>query len=252
MALPTSRAARRRTARRSARRKSRPHACSSAGPIRPSTFRSQSSPAWREAGSRGKAAHGEWEARLEQPAASGTAVEIKEIAGRRPALRREEKLAAFKADMIAQKPEARDPQIVRDGAAGHQRRDHMTIGGSADLTHSNFTITKGMKSVKPDDFSGRYIHYGIREHAMGAAMNGIALHGGFVPYGGTFLVFSDYCSGSIRLSALMGLARALRADPRLHRRRRGRPHAPAHRASGDAARHAEPLRVPARRRGRDG
>ena len=80
-----------------------------------------------------------------------------------------------------------------------------TIGGSADLTHSNFTITKGMGEVTPDDFSGRYIHYGVREHGMAAAMNGIALHGGFVPYGGTFLVFSDYARGAIRLSALMGL-----------------------------------------------
>jgi transketolase len=62
-----------------------------------------------------------------------------------------------------------------------------------------------MKSVKPGDFSGRYMHYGIREHAMGAVMNGIALHGGFVPYGGTFLVFSDYMRGSIRLAALMGI-----------------------------------------------
>ena len=80
-----------------------------------------------------------------------------------------------------------------------------TIGGSADLTHSNFTITKGMGEVAPDDFSGRYIHYGVREFGMAAAMNGVALHGGFVPYGGTFLVFSDYARGAIRLSALMGL-----------------------------------------------
>ena len=79
-----------------------------------------------------------------------------------------------------------------------------TIGGSADLTHSNFTITKGLGSVAAADFSGRYIHYGVREHGMAAAMNGIALHGGFVPYGGTFLVFSDYARGAIRLSALMG------------------------------------------------
>jgi transketolase len=77
------------------------------------------------------------------------------------------------------------------------------IGGSADLTHSNLTITKGAISIKPREFSGRYIHYGVREHAMGAAMNGLALHGGFVPYGGTFLVFTDYARGAIRLSALM-------------------------------------------------
>ena len=83
-------------------------------------------------------------------------------------------------------------------------KTHMTAGGSADLTHSNLTLTKEMKPVDRQDFSGRYIHYGIREHAMSAAMNGIALHGGFVPYGGTFLVFSDYARGAMRLSALMG------------------------------------------------
>ncbi len=81
----------------------------------------------------------------------------------------------------------------------------LTLGGSADLTHSNLTITKGMESVKPGAFGGRYMHYGIREHGMAAAMNGVALHGGFVPYGGTFLVFSDYARGAIRLSALMGV-----------------------------------------------
>ncbi|MBA4749100.1 MAG: transketolase [Alphaproteobacteria bacterium] len=77
------------------------------------------------------------------------------------------------------------------------------LGGSADLTGSNNTLAKGMKGVTPQDFSGRYLHYGIREHAMAAAMNGLALHGGFVPYSGTFLVFSDYCRPAIRLAALM-------------------------------------------------
>jgi transketolase len=78
------------------------------------------------------------------------------------------------------------------------------MGGSADLTHSNLTITKGLASLTAGDFSGRYVRYGIREFGMAAAMNGIALHGGFIPYGGTFLVFSDYARGAIRLSALMG------------------------------------------------
>jgi len=78
------------------------------------------------------------------------------------------------------------------------------IGGSADLTGSVGTLTKQHGIVKPGDFAGNYVHYGVREHAMAAAMNGLALHGGIVPYGGTFLVFSDYCRPSIRLSALMG------------------------------------------------
>ncbi|MEZ5829012.1 MAG: transketolase [Hyphomicrobiales bacterium] len=77
------------------------------------------------------------------------------------------------------------------------------VGGSADLTGSVGTLTKLHSIVKPGEFAGNYIHYGVREHAMAAAMNGLALHGGIVPYGGTFLVFSDYCRPSIRLSALM-------------------------------------------------
>ena len=79
------------------------------------------------------------------------------------------------------------------------------IGGSADLTESVLTKTPHTKPVTKDDFSGRYIHYGVREHAMGAIMNGIALHSNFLPYGGTFLVFSDYMKPSIRLAALMKL-----------------------------------------------
>ncbi|MEZ5691946.1 MAG: transketolase [Rickettsiales bacterium] len=78
------------------------------------------------------------------------------------------------------------------------------IGGSADLTGSNNTKTKIMQPVTADNFAGRYIYYGVREHAMGAVMNGLALHGEFIPYGGTFLVFTDYCRPAIRLSALMG------------------------------------------------
>ncbi|NDW00858.1 transketolase [Salipiger sp. PrR002] len=80
-----------------------------------------------------------------------------------------------------------------------------TVGGSADLTGSNNTRTKGMRPVSAADYSGDYIHYGIREHGMAAAMNGIALHGGLKPYGGTFLAFADYCRPAMRLSALMGV-----------------------------------------------
>src|SRR5690242_12487058 len=78
------------------------------------------------------------------------------------------------------------------------------IGGSADLTGSNNTRTKSMKAMSASDYSGRFIHYGIREHGMAAAMNGMTLHGGIIPYSGTFLVFADYCRPSIRLAALMG------------------------------------------------
>ena len=79
------------------------------------------------------------------------------------------------------------------------------IGGSADLSGSNNTKTKNSKVISSKNFNGNYIHYGVREHGMAAIMNGLALYGGFIPYGGTFLIFSDYCEPSIRLSALMGL-----------------------------------------------
>jgi transketolase len=79
------------------------------------------------------------------------------------------------------------------------------LGGSADLTHSNLTRAKTHQPVHPTAFDGSYVHYGVREHAMAAAMNGIALHGGFIPYGGTFLTFADYSRPAIRLAALMGI-----------------------------------------------
>jgi transketolase len=79
------------------------------------------------------------------------------------------------------------------------------LGGSADLTHSNLTRARAQQPVRPDFLGGSYIHYGVREHAMAAAMNGIALHGGFIPYGGTFLSFADYSRPAIRLAALMGV-----------------------------------------------
>jgi transketolase len=77
------------------------------------------------------------------------------------------------------------------------------IGGSADLTGSNNTRTKAFTAVEAGDFSGRYVNWGVREHGMAAAMNGMALHGGVIPYAGTFLIFTDYLRPSLRLSALM-------------------------------------------------
>ena len=88
-----------------------------------------------------------------------------------------------------------------------------TIGGSADLTPSNNTKTKGMTDIVTGDFAGRYMHFGVREHGMAAALNGMALHGGIFPYGGTFMVFSDYARPSIRLAALDGNSRRLCDDP---------------------------------------
>ncbi len=83
------------------------------------------------------------------------------------------------------------------------KNNNTLIGGSADLAGSNNTKTKHHKIIKPNDFGGNYIHYGVREHAMCGIMNGLSLHSKFIPYGGTFMIFSDYCKPSIRLSAMM-------------------------------------------------
>lgn len=112
-------------------------------------------------------------------------------------------LKEFKKQIIAnQKDEATRKSSENTLNAIIEKIPEM-IGGSADLTGSNNTKTKQMNPVTASDFSGRYIYYGIREHAMGAVMNGLALYGGFIPFGGTFLVFADYCKPAIRLSALM-------------------------------------------------
>ena len=120
------------------------------------------------------------------------------------------------------------------------------IGGSADLTGSSNTRAKGMKVLGKSDYSGTFIHYGIRELArMVAAMNGMALHGGVIPYSGTFLVFSDYCRPAIRLAALMGQRVIVVGTHDSDRARRGRTDPSGGRASRGAAHHSEGESVPA-------
>jgi transketolase len=114
-------------------------------------------------------------------------------------------LVALKEKLSSEKPSAGTRKMSEKALEVINGELQNTIGGSADLTPSNNTRSKGLVEVKPGDFNGRYIHYGIREHGMCAAMNGMALHGGIIPYGGTFFVFSDYCRPSIRLAALMGI-----------------------------------------------
>lgn len=115
-----------------------------------------------------------------------------------------DKLEAFKAEHFKAKTKVATRKASQMALEIINGSTSQTIGGSADLTGSNLTKTSQTESITPDNFSGRYIHYGIREHAMSAVMNGISLHGGFTPYGGTFFVFSDYMRGGMRLSALMG------------------------------------------------
>jgi transketolase len=153
--------------------------------------------AWRAAGARGVQVHEQWRARL---AASPHREElVRRMEGRLPS---GSATADYIQGLIA------NPQKVATRKASELALEAInaaipeTIGGSADLTGSNNTKTKAQKPLTKEDYSGRYIYYGIREFGMAAAMNGMALHGGVIPYGGTFLVFSDYCRPAIRLSAL--------------------------------------------------
>ncbi len=158
--------------------------------------------AWRAYGARGKEAREAWEARL---AASPKREDFeRDLPGTvLPATL--EALDAFKKQLAEEKPKLATRQSSRKTIEVLAKAQPNLVGGSADLTHSNLTLVEGQKSIAPGDFSGSYIHYGVREFGMGAAMNGIALHGGFMNYGGTFLIFSDYMRGAIRLAALMGL-----------------------------------------------
>ena len=158
--------------------------------------------AWREAGARGAAEREAWEQRLNaSPKKEAFLRDLESKAT--PDLMNA--LNDFKKQLAEEKPKVatrKASQMALEVIIGAQEN---VVGGSADLTHSNLTIVKGMEPVKPGDYSGRYIHYGIREFEMGCAMNGIALHKGFLNYGGTFLIFSDFMRGAIRLAALQGL-----------------------------------------------
>lgn len=157
--------------------------------------------AWRAIAARGKAARLAWERRL-SAAPQRHAFETA-IGGVVPDTVFDA-LAEFRKTHFAAATKVATRKASEMALAVINAATDLTVGGSADLTHSNLTLTKGMGRIKPGDYSGDYIHYGIREHGMAAAMNGIALHRGFVPYGGTFLCFADYARGAIRLSALMG------------------------------------------------
>ncbi len=158
---------------------------------------------WRAAGERGRPARLAWQQRLAALDAGQRAEFERRIGGELAG-----KFAAAVAG-VKQKLSAA-PKEIATRAASELALETLTaalpemIGGSADLTGSNNTRTKAMTAMTPADYSGSFIHYGVREHGMAAAMNGMALHGGVIPYSGTFLVFSDYCRPAIRLAALMG------------------------------------------------
>ena len=155
--------------------------------------------AWREVGSRGSAERAAWQAR--HAAADSAAFDAAMKGDFDPAIA--EAVAGWKQSLAA------EPQKIATRVASQKAIEAILpacpslLGGSADLTGSNNTRVGGQGSYGRDNAAGSYVHYGVREHGMAAAMNGVALHGGAIPYGGTFLVFTDYCRPSIRLSALM-------------------------------------------------
>jgi transketolase len=161
--------------------------------------------AWRAAGARHKRARHAWLDRLAAAAPKQRAEFERRLRGRLP----QDQIARAMRDMKEKLAAA--PKEVATRVASEHALEALTavvpemIGGSADLTGSNNTKPKGSKVLSAADYGGRFIHYGVREHGMAAAMNGMALHGGIVPFSGTFLVFSDYCRPAIRLAALMGV-----------------------------------------------
>jgi transketolase len=158
--------------------------------------------AFHAVASRGRAARLEWEKRL----GGHPKQDAFETAHANPDPRPlDAAINAFKARLSADAPKVATRKASEMALEIVNGTLPNTVGGSADLTGSNLTFTKGMKDVAGTDYSGNYIRFGVREHGMAAIMNGIALHGDFVPYGGTFLVFADYMRGAMRLSALMGL-----------------------------------------------
>ena len=158
--------------------------------------------AWRKVGERSKAAAAAWR---DRHAKSGKRAEFDEVmSGDMPKAVRDA-LSGIRTKFASEAPKTATRQASGSVLEVLVPALPMLIGGSADLTPSNNTKTKSQKVVSRGDFAGSYIHYGIREHGMAATMNGMAAHGGIVPYGGTFLVFTDYCRPSIRLAAIMKL-----------------------------------------------
>ena len=158
--------------------------------------------AWRKVGRRGAKARQDWEERLAEAELQDDFVRA--MAGGLPEDAFDDLDAAI-AEAVETKPAQATRQSSGAALSALFEAVPELMGGSADLTGSNNTLVAGTETFDAPDYAGRYINWGIREHGMAAAMNGMALHGGLIPYGGTFMVFSDYSRPSIRLAALMGI-----------------------------------------------
>ncbi|MEL7459897.1 MAG: transketolase [Pseudomonadota bacterium] len=159
---------------------------------------------WKDVGARGAEDRAAWQARFDALSAGRKREMDRVFSGAMP-----NKFAStirkFKKEISETAPKVATRKSSENVLAAINPVLPETIGGSADLTGSNNTLTPDLGIFGPDNRKGRYVHYGIREHGMAAAMNGLALHGGIKPYGGTFFVFTDYARGAMRLSALMGV-----------------------------------------------
>ncbi len=160
--------------------------------------------AWRGAGARGQTARADWQAHMDGLEGE-TRQRFEGLMNGDVGAAVDDVLGEFIRTLDADPPQWATRKASQEILEALTERLPEMIGGSADLTGSNNTKTRVQSVISANDFSGRYLHYGVREHAMAAVMNGLALHGGVIPYGGTFLVFTDYCRPAIRLSALMGL-----------------------------------------------
>ena len=159
---------------------------------------------WRDVGGRGQGARRAWIERARRACASGRSAFHDALNKKLPATYTDG-MAQLLARFASERPTMATRQASQRVIDEIAKVLPNLLGGSADLTHSNLTQAKTQTPVTPKAMDGDYVHYGVREHAMAAAMNGIALHGGFIPYGGTFLAFADYNRPAIRLAALMGL-----------------------------------------------
>ena len=160
--------------------------------------------AWREIGNRGEKLEAEWNSSIKK-LNNSKKEDLKKIRNKSFVDELDELIKEEKKKYFNEKPELATRQCSMLAIEAIKKILPQLIGGSADLSGSNNTKTKNSIVIKSSNFEGNYIHYGVREHGMAAAMNGIALYNGLIPYGGTFLIFSDYCKPSIRLSAIMNL-----------------------------------------------
>ncbi len=159
---------------------------------------------WLSAGSRGGAARRAWIDRSRHSCANGRSP-FHDALNRKLPCSYSDAIEALRVRLAGERPNIATRQASQRVVDVIAQVLPNLLGGSADLTHSNLTKAKSQKEIGSGKFDGSYVHYGVREHGMAAAMNGIALHGGFIPYGGTFLTFADYSRPAIRLAALMGV-----------------------------------------------